>query len=271
MFAATGRIAPPASIAASLIWFHAIWMRASAVSYRFWASSASAELDAHASSPILRDSDNRSPAEARASITWVSSVPLMPISLSVSVTLPPSPFTRPMPWATRSSASIGDDRNFAANSSADVPATCANVSRDSPPSSTAERILRITRVATPPPCSARTPIEASVFDRANTSDSDAPTVFAAPAIRCAISRISDSVDAPLLPSSTRVAPNRSTPSDPSRSIVPMTFDICAIAVAASSAVRFVVSPRSTIVDVNPTMSSRFTPSWPAASATAAIS
>ena len=51
----------------------------------------------------------------------------------------------------------------------------------------------------------------------------------------------------------------------------MMFEMRAREVAASSAVRFVVSPRSIIVLVNAATSSALMPSWPAASATPAIS
>ncbi len=79
--------------------------------------------------------------------------------------------------------------------------------------------------------------------------------------------MSRSVDAPLLPSATSVDPSRDT----SAGAVCMMFISCASEVAASSLVRFVASPRSIMTFVNPTTSAAFTPSCPAASATAAIS
>ena len=228
MWTTTGRMSAPASIAASLIWFHAIFTLDALSSYRLFASVASAleaVFSSHASLPSFKDSVSRSPDAASASMTWASSVPFMPMSLRVCVVAPPSVLTREMPCATRSRACTGEDLNFAENSSADTPAVAANASRDLPPDSTEAFIFSRTRVVTPPPSSAFTPIEDRVLDRANTSASVAPTVAPAPEMRCAMARMSASVDAPALPSATRAPPNRSTPSVPSRSIVPMTFEI----------------------------------------------
>ena len=92
-------------------------------------------------------------------------------------------------------------------------------------------------------------------------------VCPAPAIRSAISRISASVVAELLPRSTSADASRRT----SSGAVCMMLVSRAMANAASSDVRLVATPKSTIVRVNSTMSSVATPSCPAAAATAAIS
>src|SRR5690625_1154003 len=100
-----------------------------------------------------------------------------------------------------------------------------------------------------------------------TSASVRPTWLPAPAIRRPISTISDSVAAKLLPRSTTADPSRSTLSVP----VPMISVNRANAVAAWSAVRSVVLPRSSITREKSATSSTATPRRPAASAVAAIS
>lgn len=147
----------------------------------------------------------------------------------------------------------------------------ANESSALPPSLTAAYIFVRARAVADPPASADRPSVARVDESASVSWAVAPTRSAAPAMRCDIARISDSVDAPSFPSATIADPSREIASGDCSSEESRTLTSFAMPVAASSAERSVVSPRSIIVFVNPTIASRFTPSWPAASATAAIS
>ena len=217
---------------------------------------ARAEFCSQASLPMSRESLRRSPAPASCSMTWVSPVPLTPMSPKVWTTFPPLSLTPLSPLVIMSTARTGSDSNAWANCLEDTPATLARFSRPSPPVFTSSYILFMTRDITPPPSSDWIPTEAMAFARASTSDSVAPASLPAPERRWDISRMSFSVDAPLLPSSTRVEPKRLI----SEPVVPITFAICAIEVDASSAVRFVDSPRSIIVFVNETTSFVFTPS-----------
>ena len=137
----------------------------------------------------------------------------------------------------------------------------------SPPDSTADCILRKTFDMAVPPASTFMPVEAIADAKPIVACSVSPTWFAAPARRWLSSMICDSVDAPLLPRSTRVAPRRPTICGDE----PIMFMNCAIEVAAASALRLVDSPSITIVRVKLDTLSVATPSWPAASATAAIS
>ena len=126
-----------------------------------------------------------------------------------------------------------------------------------------------------PPSSALIPREDIVFASASTSASDAPTSFPAPAIRCAIDRISPSVLAPLLPRCTSADASRSTfslPSDIGLENVPITFANRAISVAADFASRSsTASPSWRAVRVKLAIFGPDTPSAPAAAATCAIS
>ena len=122
------------------------------------------------------------------------------------------------------------------------------------------------RVMAVPPASALIPTEAIALAMPITSASLMFICLPTPARRADSSMISASVEAPLLPSWTRVAPSRSTLSV----LVPMMFMNWAMLVAAWSALRFVVAPSWIIVSENFATSSRAMPSCPAASATAAI-
>jgi hypothetical protein len=264
-------MAPPKSIMDSVTLFLATWIFAAFVSYRLAASSCRAVFSSHARAPSARDCESRSPAPAIFSSAPDTRTSDWPRLSRVVKTSPPSALIRPRPCANISSALAGDALKTRANSSADTPATLANFSRSSEPVLIALDMSMSTLDTAVPPASASIPTEARALDTASRSASVIPTTFAAPAIREAMLRMSFSVLAPLLPRSTRADENRSTPFAPSRSRVPMTLLICAMEVAASSAVRFVVSDRLIMVSVNPRMSPWATPSCPAASATAAIS
>ena len=260
MAATAGVMASPMVMAASLMLFRAIPSLAPVVSRRLAYSRDSAEFADHACSPSRSDWVSRSPAPAIFSIDDATRTSAIPRSSRVEKTSPPDSLIRPRPWTNKSIACAGRVSNACANWSALTPATWAKASSSSPPALTALDMSMRTLLIAVPPASASTPTDDSALDRARRSDSVIPTTLAAPAIRDAMLKMSRSVEAPLFPSSTRAAANRLTPSVPSRSIVPMTLEICAIDVAASSAVRFVVSPSWIMVSVKPTTSPLATPS-----------
>ena len=146
-------------------------------------------------------------------------------------------------------ASIAEEAsslNARENSSADILATCAKLSSDSPPFSVANCILTISLLNAVPPASALIPNELSVAANPNILSSVIPTCDPAAANLSDIVIISDSVVAVLLPNSTRVEPNLSTVSIP----LPVMLRNLAKAVLASSLDMFVVSPSITAVLVN---------------------
>ena len=118
-----------------------------------------------------------------------------------------------------------------------------------------------------PPISASIPTDDSAAESPRISASLIPTCEPAPANLNAIAVISASVVAKLLPKSTIDDPNLSN----SVWGIPVIFASFAKDVAATSADRFVDSPISIIVFVNPTTFSVLIPNCPAASAVAAIS
>ena len=163
---------------------------------------------------------------------------------------------RSSPATNICTAVTGSRCHCAANCWAETPATLAKASNLSPPDLTAEFMEIMARDIADPPSSAWMPTEAIALASDSTPASDAPATFPAPDSRCASARISDSVEAPALPRATRVAAKLSTSSP----LVPITLAICAMLVAASSAVRLVVSPRSIMTRVKPRMSACLTPS-----------
>ena len=269
--AAAGPMTDPMSMAASRIEFCAIRIRDSVVAYRFDASSMRAPPLDVCSPWMRRESVRTSDAPAIRSSTDAFCVPDRPTSVRTADTSPPDSLIRDKPSTNICVASTGDDSHCFAKSDALVPATSANAARSSPPARTAECISIHTRCIAPPPSSDSIPTDDMALDTARTSPSVAPMRLPTPARRCAMDTMSASVDAPALPSATRVSPSISYPATPSRDAVPMTLLIFARLVAASSAVRFVDSPSATAVSVNPRMSSRAMPSCPAASATPASS
>ena len=266
-----GASASPNEIAASFAALRAISIFEAVVSYRLLASAVNALFASHDSRPVSMLLLSMSFAPVSRSITCAFSVPLMPRSESVLAASPPLFDTRARPSTKEVSAVTGSLFHAAENSDALMPDTRAKSSSFLPLDNTCVFIMSMTREITPPPSCASMPTDDIALASASTSDSLAPTCLAAPAMRCAMLTMSRSVEAPSLPSATSAEPKRCTPAVPSRSIVPITLEICAMAVAASSAERFVDSPRPIMVSVNPTRSLRFTPSWPAASATPAIS
>ena len=157
-------------------------------------------------------------------------------------------------------------RHAVVNSSALMPATRAKVSRVSPPLLAARSMALSVWVMAVPPASASMPTELIAVASARICASLMPASLPAEASLVAISSISLSVVAKLLPSATSDEPRRDVASSP----LPMILVSRAIATAASSAVRLVLSPRSSIVRVKLAIFSVATPSCPAFSATAAI-
>ena len=266
-----GPMESPMVIAASRMLLRATCILAAVVSARLANSSCAAEPAAHAFCPSSRDVESKSPAPAILSSAEVTRTSDWPNSSRTVKTSPPEALIRPRPWVKALTACAGRSSNARANSWVVMPATSANRTRSSLPVLTALLMSMRTDENAVPPASASMPTDARALDTASKSGSDRPTTLAAPAIRDAMATMSRSVDAPLLPRCTRAAAKRSTPSVPRRSMVPMTLLIWAMDVAASSALRLVVSPSLIIVVVKPTMSLDLTPSCPAASATAAIS
>ena len=188
-------------------------------------------------------------------------------SVSTELTSSPRDCMPPRPSTKDDTAPAASFCHAVRNSAAVMPAVCAIRSSESPPWRVALSICLNVLLMAVPPASASMPTDDNADAKPSTSCSDMPTELPAAAIRWAIDTMSRSVEAPALPSATMVEPRLST----SSCEVPITFMSCASDVAASSADRFVVSPRSIMTRVNAATSSMPTPSWPAASATAAIS
>ena len=254
-------------IPASTNAFFAIATRDSAVSYRLDASSIRAVPFSNSALPISIALDRTPVAEERRRSASDSRMPVMPSSVSTALVDMPICSVCERPSTKAVSASAGRVSHIVANCSADMPDTCANSSRDSPPSSTALPMRFIVVDMAVPPASASMPTDDIAAAMPRISPSESCACAPAPARRIDMSTISDSVVAKLLPRPTTEAPRRPT----SCWLVWVMFMNRASAVAAWSADMFVDSPRSIIVRVNPRTFGVAMPSWPAASATAAIS
>ena len=257
----------PRSIAASFISFFAIFILDSVVSYRMAASSWSALLSSQASFDIFRLSLNSSFApdvRLKASDTLIS---LISSSASISLVDLPCLVVSLNPTTKSASAPAASSRQALANSPAVMPATSANPYRSSDPVSIASWIRLMTREKAVPPACASMPRADSAVAIPRTSASDILACLAAPANRFAISRISFSVVAELLPSSTIADPARSK----SFCDMPMMLANRARSVAPSWPMMFVATDRSAMTLVNSTMWSLSMPSCPAVSARAVSS
>ena len=148
-----------------------------------------------------------------------------------------------------------------------MPAKEAKPSKCFPLLNTSVLILLQTLDMLEPPASALIPTEDIAAEKAKISDSDIFTKEPVPASRSAISVISDSVVAKLLPKLTMVEPKRSKFSW----LVPVIFASLAIATAASSLERLVAVPILTTVSENFSKFFVSIPSCPAIAITSANS
>ncbi|OPZ78845.1 MAG: hypothetical protein BWY79_00648 [Actinobacteria bacterium ADurb.Bin444] len=243
-----------------LIWEAVVSTRRAASSFRALFSS-----QAVAASPCASVNTSVAPeALSRASRTRIS--PSCRLS-SIGRTFWPSPCISPRPVMNALMAPAASVSNLALNSSADMPATAAKFVRDSPPLWAAEYISSITLENAVPPASAAMPTEERAPAKPSVCASVMPMVDPAPASRRAISTISPSVVARLLPSATTVAPRFEN------SVWGIWVMLASRArdVAASVEDMLVDMPSLTIVSLKDRRFSFWMPSCPAASMTAAIS
>ena len=247
--------------------FRSIFIWLSVVAYLLLASLERAIFSSHAVFAVVTASSNTLDARANARSILDCRIPESPNSSNTEIVSSPFSFIFPSPPMKALIASIGSLPHISANSEADTPAIFANVSRSSPPADTALLIAVIVWVIAVPPASALMPTEDIAVDNARISCSDNPATVPADARRVAISTISRSVVAKLLPRSTMVLPSL----EYSSAVVPVMLANLASAEAASSAERFVASPKSIMTRVKSSTSSVAIPNCPAASATAAIS
>ena len=170
---------------------------------------------------------------------------LRPRLSSTPAASPPDWLICPIPLTKLSSAAIASLCHAAAKSAADMPATRAKLSSSSPPPSTALLMCCMVRLMALPPASALMPREDMVALRPMTWALVSPSRLPVPARRWAISAISDSVVAQLLPSATITLPRLPIWS---RGIC-ITLAYWASMEAAASPDRLVVTPRLAMVRV----------------------
>ncbi|MNW50215.1 hypothetical protein D3C74_276620 [compost metagenome] len=211
--------------------------------------------ESYSLAPCIIASPISSPAEDKRNSESASRIPVIPSSVRIAFTDSPSAPALPKPMTNDSNAAPASSRQAVWNAEEVIPAVLANKSRVSPPVSTLAPIRFIVIDMAEPPASASIPTDDIAADMPMICPSDKPICTPAPARRIDIAIISASVVAKLLPSPTSVEPSLST----SLSEVPVMFAKRAKLVAASSADKFVDSPKSIIVLVNPTMSAAPTP------------
>ena len=262
---------PPNSIAKSVTWFLNIFNCDSVVSYRLLASFVRAvfsfqALFERATAALILSDD-----KARDLSMFPCLIPVMPNFIKIASIFAPCSRAVLRPLIKACKASAGFSFQAFWNSSDVVPATLAIKARSSAESlvvnETALPIAVRVCVIAVPPASASIPTELIAVARPRISGAVRPANLPPAAKRLVISTMSRSVVAKLLPKSTTDDPNRLYSSD----VKPRIFAILAIAVAASSALKFVDSPMSIIVREKVRISSALMPNWPATSATFAIS
>ena len=230
-------------------------------------SVISAAFSSHA--PLARVSASliRSVAFALRSSVSLNRSSVMPISFSVAIAPMPSSFMPPRPTINAWNASAGLLSHIWANCSLVMPATRAKSSSALDPVETAISILRSAFENALPPASASRPRELSAAENPRICGSVSPTCLPAAPMRTAISMMSASVVAKLLPRSTSVAPmfeNRLC-------AMPVMLANFAIAEAASAPARLVLMPSRTMVSVKLSSASFSMPICPAIAMTSDMS